>query len=269
MDALSLPLKGILVEKPLGHTHASGRRILEAVKARRLPMAVPHDLLSIAASLEVIRRVRAGDIGKLKSVEIECDKWDIMNAGIHWMNFFVMLVPDDPVESVMAVCESSTRTYRDGMQVETTAVTCVTTRSGVRAWMVTGDDVKVSAEGKGQLFRIIGANGVIEYTAWENHYAIRDAGHAAPATVSPEGFPVTGHRRHLECMAEMVGNRADYSIPESSLTALAICEAAYLASRHKSRVMFPLENFTPPPAPDWNPGSPYSGSGGGRDGRKL
>src|ERR1700760_1474395 len=34
MDALDLPLKGILVEKPLGHTVSSGRRILEAIKAK-------------------------------------------------------------------------------------------------------------------------------------------------------------------------------------------------------------------------------------------
>src|SRR5262245_27831664 len=42
LDALNLlPLAGILVEKPLGHTMASGRRILAAVKAKGLPMAVP------------------------------------------------------------------------------------------------------------------------------------------------------------------------------------------------------------------------------------
>jgi len=269
LAALALHLKGILVEKPLGHTHASGRRILEAVKARGLPMAVPHGLLSVAAPLEIIRRVRAGDIGRLRSVEIESDKWDIMNAGIHWMNFFLMLAGDDPVEAVMASCESSTRTFRDGMQVETTAVTCVTTRGGVRAWMVTGDDVAVSAEGKGQLFRIMGTTGSIEYTAWESHYVIRDARHPAPAEVRPEGLAVTGHRRHLEGMADMIGHRPDWSIPESSLAALAICEAAYLASQHRCKVVFPLESFSPPPEPEWNPGAPYSGSGGGRDGRRL
>lgn len=269
MDALKLPLKGILVEKPLGHTHASGRRILEAIRARGLPMAVPHNLLSFGASLEVIRRVRAGDIGKLRSVEVECDKWDIMNAGIHWMNFFVMLVAGDQVESVMAACEASTRTFRDGMQVETTAITCVTTNGGVRAWMVTGDKVGISGGDRWQLFRIIGSTGIIEYQAWDNQYVIRDATHPSPVIVTPEGFPVTGHRRHLEGMADMIGGKADYSIPDSSISALAICEAAYLSARHKCKVVFPLEGFTPPPIPDWDPGTPYSGSGGGRDGRKL
>ena len=45
VDALKLPLKGILVEKPLGHTAESGRRILDAIKARKLPMAVPLGVL--------------------------------------------------------------------------------------------------------------------------------------------------------------------------------------------------------------------------------
>jgi predicted dehydrogenase len=49
--ALNLPLKAILVEKPLGHCVASGRRILESVKRRRLPIAIPHGLMVKRCSL--------------------------------------------------------------------------------------------------------------------------------------------------------------------------------------------------------------------------
>ena len=64
LDALKLlPLAGILVEKPLGHTVASGRRILEAIKAKNLPMAVPHGLVAKRTSLEIIERVQQGEIG--------------------------------------------------------------------------------------------------------------------------------------------------------------------------------------------------------------
>ena len=45
LGALALPLKGILVEKPLADTAADGARVLDAVKERKLPMAVPHGLL--------------------------------------------------------------------------------------------------------------------------------------------------------------------------------------------------------------------------------
>jgi len=246
LAALELPLKGILVEKPLGHTAESGRRILQAVRARRLPLAVPHGLLAKKTPLEIIARVQAGEIGQLKLVEIQCARWDIINAGIHWLHFFVNLTGGEDVDSVMAACESSTRTYRDGMQVETTAVTYAQTRSGVRVVMNTGDDVRVNREDKGTLFRIAGR------------------------LIEPEEFDVTGHRRHLEKLAAMIDSgEADYSMPETSLKALEMCEATYLSSRHRCKVDFPLAGFRPPAESDWDPGRPYSGTGGGRDGRKL
>ena len=63
-----------------------GLRILEAVKARELPMAVPHRLLAEAPPLEIIERVKRGDIGDLRLVEVEQNKWDLLNSGIHLFN---------------------------------------------------------------------------------------------------------------------------------------------------------------------------------------
>ena len=83
-------------------------------------------------------------------------------------------------------------------------------------------------------------------------------------------MPVAGHRAHLENMAAMIDSGvSDYSVPESSLTALEICEAAYLSAKHGCRVNFPYHTFTPPANNDWEMGVPYPGHGGGRDGRKL
>jgi hypothetical protein len=45
----------------------------------------------------------------------------------------ITLTGSEPMDYVMALCESSTRTYRDGMQVETTAVTYGQTVSGIRS----------------------------------------------------------------------------------------------------------------------------------------
>lgn len=270
MDALALPLKGILVEKPLGHTFVSGRRILEAIKKKNLPMAVPHGLLEKRVPLEVISRVRGGDIGDLKLVEIQNRRWDIISAGIHWLNFFVHLTGFEPMDYVMAICESSTRTYRDGMQVETTAVTYAQTKSGKRVVMNTGDEVLVNREGTNTLFRIVGTSGLIEFLSGEDPYFILNAEHPQGKSITLEEFPGTHHQRHLEQMAEMMrSGKADYSIPDSSLMALEICEGAYISSRYRWKVTFPLDEFTPPGASDWDPGMPYSGKGGGRNGRKL
>ena len=270
LDALRLPLKGILVEKPLGHTVAAGRRILGAIRERNLPMAVPHGLLTKAASLEIIARVQHGEIGDLKLVEIQCHRWDIINAGIHWLDFFVTLTRNEPMDHCMALCEASTRTYRDGMQVETTAVTYAQTRSGIRVVMQTGDEVLVNNPGHATLFRLVGTGGVIEFWGWEDSYHLVNAAFPQGRLFKPEELPGTRHQRHLEGMAAMIdGGLPDYTIPEGSLLALEIVEAAYVSSRHRCKVTFPVDQFQPPAPPAWDPGLPYSGTGGGRDGRKL
>ncbi|MCA1597040.1 MAG: Gfo/Idh/MocA family oxidoreductase [Chloroflexi bacterium] len=270
MDALALPLRGILVEKPLGHTAASGRRILDAIRERGLPMAVPHGMLVQESSAEVIDRVRRGEIGSLKLVEIQCTNWDIINAGVHWLNFFVALTGQEPVDSVMAQCDSSTRTYRDGMQVETAAVTYAQTLTGIRMVMNTGDHVKIARDGKNTLFRIVGSSGQVECWGWDDSYILQNEQWPGGRVFTPEKRPGTYHQRHLEAMAAAIDKGApDYSIPESSLLALEICEAAYISNRFHCQVKLPLESFRPLEAIDWDPGSPYSGTDGGRDGRKL
>ena len=80
-------------------------------------------MLARRAPLEIIDRIQGGEIGELVLVEIQCTGWDIINAGIHWLDFVVTVLGNEPVASVMALCDSGTRTYRDGMQVETVAVT--------------------------------------------------------------------------------------------------------------------------------------------------
>jgi predicted dehydrogenase len=270
IDALSLPLKGILVEKPLGHTVESGRRILSAIKTRSLPMAVPHNLLAKKTPVEILGLVHNAAIGELKLVEIQCSGWDIMNAGIHWLDFFVALTGNEPPASVLALCDTRTRTFRDGMQVETVAVTYGQMRNGVRVVMQTGDDVAVNEPGKDTLFRLIGSQGQIEFWGWENGYTILNADHPSKTLVTPEEFAVTGHQRHLERLADTIAaGEPDYAIPEGSLLALELCEAAYLSSRCHCQVTFPLDQFVAPASSAWDPGKPYGGTGGGRDGRIL
>jgi predicted dehydrogenase len=269
-DALQLPLRGMLCEKPLADTAAAGAVILNAIKAKGLPVVVPHGLLVSKHGEEILGRVHGGEVGELELVEIECAQWDIINAGIHWLNFFANLVPGDRMAWVMAIAEASTRTYRDGMQVETTAITYVQTASGVRAVMHTGDDVHIRRPGKGVLFRLVGTEGQIEFWAWESAYRLLNAAHPGGRLFQVQAYPKGGHQRYLESLAEQMDTgQRDYCIPESSLAALELCEGAYLSSARRCKVTLPLAEFVAPPAPDWQPGEPYSGRGGGRDGRKL
>ncbi|MFN8465304.1 MAG: Gfo/Idh/MocA family oxidoreductase [Caldilineaceae bacterium] len=270
-DALALPLCGILVEKPLADTAASGRQVLELIKARGLPMAVPHGLLVADHSKQVLELVRSGAIGELKLVEIQCSGWDIINAGIHWLDFFVTLTEQMPVAYVMAACDGGTRTFRDGMQVETLAVTYAQTHAGVRVVMQTGDYVQTSEAGKDTLFRLIGTQGTLDFYGWEPRYRLLNADHPQGQIVEVAPGPRSAHQRHLENLAEQMDRGVpDYSVAEGSLLALEMCEAAYLSCRSGGvPVTLPLAEFSMPSPVDWQPGLPYSGEGGGRNGRTL
>ena len=269
--ALQLPLKAILVEKPLADNFAIGRRILELIRARNLPMAVPHGLLVADHSTQILQRVHGGEIGELKLVEIQCAGWDIINAGIHWLNFFVELTEREPVEYVLAACDASTRTYRDNMQVETLAVTYAQTVSGARVVMNTGDYVSISEPDADTLFRLIGVRGAIDFYGWAPRYRLRNAEYPQGQMFQFEPGTTTNHQRHLENLAAQIDRaQPDYAIAEGSLAALELCEAAYVSIRNGSvPVPLPLDDFTPPPPVDWQPGLPYSGQGGGRNGRRL
>ncbi len=269
--ALELPLRGILVEKPLGHSHAAGTAILARIQGRHLPMAVPHGLLVRPTSMQVMRHIHEGDIGELTLIEIQCTGWDILNAGIHWLDFCLHAARMPDLEHVMALCDSHTRTYRDGMQVETEAVTFVQARSGLRIVMQTGDYVQVAKSGVGTLMRFVGTQGQVEFWPWDEGYFLQNTAYPSGAHLQPSFTEErSGHQVHLDHLAMQIeSGMPDYAMAETSLTALALCEAAYLSSRHRCKVTLPLADFHPPAAVDWHPGLPYAGQGGGRNGRYL
>ena len=270
MDALEHTVGGLLVEKPLGDTAASGRRILEAVRERGVPVAVPHNLLVAPHAVAVVERVRAGEIGALRLVEIQCRGWDIINAGIHWLNFFATLTEGDPPVEVLALADRSTRTFRDGMQVETLAVTSARTASGVRVVMHTGDHTRVNAEGADCCFRLVGDAGLIEFHGWAPRHRVLNAAHPGGEWFEAPRAEGTGHQRHLETLADQIdAGVADLGMAERSLLALEMCEGAYRSSREGRAIRLPLAQNPAPAADDWDPGRPYDGRGGGRDGRRL
>lgn len=267
-------LKGIVVEKPLAPTTAEAHQLLSLVRSRSIPVAVPHGLLVAPHAVEILHRVHAEEIGALRLVEIRNSRWDIINAGIHWLNYFVALTRNEPIDTVLAACDTSTRTFRDGMQVETAATTYAVTRSGVRLVMNTGDEVNTGLADKGTVFHIVGEQGMIEFFGWEPRYRIVNAANPAGRLVEVTLDDTTSnHQRHFDRLAAQIdagGDEPDYRVAESSLMALEICEAAYASHRWRCQAKLPLGAFAPPAIdPNWQPGQPYGGSGGGRDGRNL
>ncbi len=104
----------------------------------------------------------------------------------------------------MAACDASTRTYRDGMQVETLAVTYAQTVDGVRVVMQTGDYVQTSEPSKDTLFRLIGTQGTLDFYGWEPRYRLLNADYPQGQLVEVTPGPRSAHQRHLENLAEQM-----------------------------------------------------------------
>jgi predicted dehydrogenase len=269
--ALEAGVRGVLLEKPISLDWASGRAVLDRLEQQQVPVVVPHGLLVRPATVDVLRHISEGDIGDVELIEIECRGWDLINAGVHWLDFALAALWGDEVQQVLAACDVSTRTFRDGLEVETEAITYAVTRSGVRLVMQTGDDVKPARAGKDLVYRLYGSVGSIEFWGWEDRYCLRSGAQGpAPAPITAASpLATSAHQVYLEMLADMVAKGApEYELAELSLRALEICEAAYLSHRHHCVVTLPVSVFVPPLAQDWDPGRPYRGQGG-RNGRRL
>ena len=270
-QALESGVRGVLLEKPIALDWRAGRAVLDDLQREQVPVVVPHGLLVKPASREILRHLSEGAVGALEVIEIECRGWDLMNAGVHWVDFALAALQGDEVERVFTACDVSTRTFRDGVEVETEAITYAVTRSGTRLVMQTGDDVKPARPGKELVYRLYGSRASIEFWGWEDSYWLRTAAPGpAPAGVTRTApLATTAHQVYLEMLADMIELREpQYELAELSLRALEICEAAYLSNRHRCVVSLPLAGFVPPPAQEWDPGAPYRGVGG-RDGRRI
>ena len=282
LDALAAgSLRGLLLEKPVSHIWREGRRLVDELRRRDLPCVVPHGLVVSSQGRAVIDLVQAGAIGALRLVWIECHGWDILNAGIHWLHFALQVLRGPFVE-VQCACDRSTRTFRDGMQVETVASLVVTAADGARIALHTGDEVPLSAPAAGTLIRLVGNEGLIELPGWEPRYRIVSARQRAGAHDAAGGVGEVqvaagppSHAAYLDRLADQVAaGTPQWEQVELSLAALELCDAAYTSAREQRAVSLGDGNGLraatgAAKSGDWDPGRPYSGSGGGRDGRRL
>ena len=270
-QALAVGVRGLLVEKPLAGTVTDARAVLDMLVSQGLPVVVPHGLMSMHAPLHLLDEVQSGVLGPLRAVQIDCTGWDLINAGIHWLQFVVACLGDDSVTTVECTADVSTRTFRDGFMVETAAVTTAATASGVRLEVRTGDDIDVASP-TGTRIAFVGERGTAVYQPWEHEYRIVTGAGERVVSRPPDDLP-TGHRLYLHRLREQIAaGSTDYAIPRQSLQALEIIRAAYLAAREGGTVALPLPGDDPAPTgsdEDWFPGEVHDPDRAGRNGRAL
>jgi predicted dehydrogenase len=267
--AATAGVRGLLLEKPISEKWSSAEQVLDKLRKRGLPVVVPHGLLVRSGPEQLLARIRYGELGEVELVEIQCTGWDLMNSGIHWVNYALAVLGEDVIDWVICACDAHTQTFRDGLEVETDAVTYAGTRAGARVVMHTGDYVPLIRPDKGLVFRVIGSKGSAEFWGWEDRFWLRTPARPNGELVEVPSHPASAHQIYLEQLADMViDQQPRYEAPELSLAALEVCEAAYMSNRHRCLVRLPLATFKPPPEVSWDPGAPYRGAGG-RNGREL
>ena len=272
-QALAAGVRGLVLEKPIAGTVTDARAVLDALARRQVPVVVPHGLMSMPAPLQLLDEVQLGRHRPAPWVQIDCTGWDLINAGIHWLQFAVACLGGDRVTSVECTTDVSTRTYRDGFMVETAAVTSARTAAGVQLDVRTGDDIDVASP-TGTRIALVGEGGSVVYQPWEHEYRI-DTGDGETVVSRPPGAAPTGHRLFLRRLAEqIIVGATDYAIPRQSLQALEIVRAAYLAAREGAAVGLPLKRddltaTTSSAGDPWLPGEVHDPAGGGRNGRSL
>lgn len=261
--------RGILLEKPIAPDGATARSLVAELRAAGVAVVIPHGLRVDPTAQAVSQAVRSGLIGVPTIIEIRTSRWDILNAGIHWIDFALGLI-DDPIAGVLTACDTSTRTFRDGLQVETAAITLAETTSGARIYMTSGDDIALPSGTEFATIAVFGPKGTIDFRPFQAGFNVivdgRPRERLDPAKPAP-----AGHRAHLEQLAWFVthGQTGDRGV-DRSVAALEICEAAYHSNRTRSTVCPPVTDLSGTiVSQQWDPGSPYSGEGGGRDGRNV
>jgi hypothetical protein len=121
---------------------------------------------------------------------------------------------------------------------------------------------------------LVGSEGLLEFFGWKSYYRLMNRDYPTGQMFDVPVGPKSNHQRYLEMLADQIeSGTIDLTWGERSLAALELCEGAYLSNRIGGTVKLPLATFEPPiepmERPQWDAGRPYSGSSGGRDGRRL
>jgi predicted dehydrogenase len=225
--------KGLLLEKPLACNVAAAETLLGELRRAAYPVVVPHGMLVLPAAQEIKARIRRGDIGAIRLVEVQ-NAVDLLNAGIHWVAYLLDVFDGDAPAAVSAEFGIGDRIINDAVQVESRGVTQIHLRSGLRICLNSGvrtkpiSNVLPAAEQRGALFRITGSNGVIEFSAWAGSYSIKAGRADAELIKRPLPAGSSYHQIFLEQLAQNIADEeTDYTSAELSLAALRLIESAY------------------------------------------
>ncbi|MCP3881774.1 MAG: Gfo/Idh/MocA family oxidoreductase [Sulfitobacter sp.] len=265
--ALDRGVRGLLLEKPVSHAYYPAAELVERIKAAGAHVEVPHGLLVLPHSASLAEALTEGAIGRIERVLIRCDSWDLLNAGIHWINYALNVLTPDRITVAMAGADVSAHTHRDAVKVETEAITTFVTESGVSITIHTGNDIGRTSGSAPTTIDFIGSEGIATFWGWERRYTIRSR-HINREVIFPE--PVLNrHALFLDRLVRsMEAEHSDYRSLDLSLDALEAVDAAYASARTGAKVHLGREHAEVDKSM-WTIGEPYLGESESLDGKSV
>ena len=225
--------KHVFVEKPMTLTRKTAEKAIEACRAGGITLAVGFNRRHAPAFVEMLRRIRAGEIGDVLHIEaahsgptgfrLKADSWrstreeapagGMTARGIHTLDSMIQIA--GPVTSVYAF--SDKRKHPPEITMDDTTSMMLRFANGATGYLST---IFVT----GELWRVhvFGTNGWIE-SRGDTDRTVR-ALDGAPSRVPLEA--VSKERAELEAFADAVAAKQSFVVPaEEAINGVAVLEA--------------------------------------------
>lgn len=228
-------VKAVHCEKPIAPTWAASKRMIEACAKSGTQLSFNHQRRFDPPYLAARDMVRAGRIGELTRIEMQCD--NLFDWGTHWFDMMEFYNDQQPAEWVLAQVEPSGGPKVFGVQLEGQGVVSLRFANGVRGLMMTGHQSEWGA-----MNRLVGTEGMIEIgaTGWDKLRVW-----AKGASFWEEVEPLTqGPTGTTAAVIDVVESLREGREPELSgrkaLMATELIFASYESARRGGRVSLPL-----------------------------
>jgi UDP-N-acetylglucosamine 3-dehydrogenase len=230
-------VRAIHCEKPLALTFGDARRMVQVCADRNVQLTFNHQRRFNAPFVKARDLVRAGRIGTLRLIEMECP--NLFDWGSHWFDMMFFYNDQAPAEWVIGQIDMRGTKDIFAAPCEGQGLSHVKFANDVRATMTTGFGAKIGAS-----HRLHGTEGQIEIASADgNHLRLWGKGETDWQTI-PTEEGIHGMEAVTRGVLDLVDALAHGREPELSgrkaLMATELIFATYESSRRRGRADLPL-----------------------------
>lgn len=228
-------VQAIHCEKPMAITYGESRQILEICEENDVQLTVNLQNRCSDAAAKVKDLVIDGKIGELERIEIA--RHDLLQTGIHHIDFANYVMDDEPIEWVLGQIDyPEEKVWYTDMYVEMQGLGMWSYESGVHGLCSTGKGMEAIGSGTNQL---IGTEGRIEIDL--GHYDFRMRTFDSSKWVPIEVENPSPQDDAMQIVVDSLASDDDPLISgEVGLAATEVVFSIWESARRRGRVALPL-----------------------------